>query len=372
MKLKSLLVPLSLAALAPSGIAQAAPELDQCPAKQYKRCSSFLTNVEIGEHEPIIDNHLAGFTRSKGTWKISVRYQPETQCAKVNILLNMGPIDSLRQYKETFRNGRGVISDSGPFMHKIDDLETALQIPHSTCHVPDQPPSKREAQAEGEMPKDEQERLTLEETRKRLAAEKEREQWDLEKEREKLALERERMALERETSPARERDRLAQAQKRHRAQTDQQRMHAWFKRQQKRLDEIQTQEELEKEREKRRNEEQAGTDAMMTGLALGVIGGVLGALTDESSRSLNFNPGAFSGGGTGCEQIGERLARNLEKVNAVHGNSMCGMGRGMAQALTQARNDLVAMNCASSQELAEMDRSIREAQATAQVSCSGN
>ena len=212
-----LLVALALVISASPGISRAAPELDQCPAKKYKVCSAFSTSVEIGEHEPIIDNHLAGFSRSKGAWKISVRYQPEVECAKVNILLNMGPIDPLRQYKETFRDGGGVISDSGTFMHKIDDLQSALRIPHSSCYVPDEGETKRAALAEdGKRSKDELERLALEEERERLALEREREQRELEKERERLALERERLELEQEFEAEQERRWLAQERERRR------------------------------------------------------------------------------------------------------------------------------------------------------------
>ena len=381
MNLKLLLTPFALAVLAPIGISHAAPELDRCPAERYKSCSLFMTSVEIGDHEEIIGNHLAGFTRSKGTWKITVRYQPETECAKVNVMLDMGPIDSPRQYKETFRNGGGVIRDSGSFMHKMDDLESALRIPTSSCHVPDQEASKSDAQAEGrDATEEEQVRLALEEERVRLALEREREQRELEKERERLALEREQLALVQELETAQERRRLEQERELQRRLAEQQRQE---ERERERLaeqerrqefDALLTQLRLKRERQSREDNEQAATDAMMTGLALGFMGGVLDMLAGEGGGS--FNPGALAtlpgGGGTGCERIGQRLVRELETVNTVHGNSMCGMGRGMAQALSRARNDLAAMSCASSQELADMDRSIREARATARTSCGGN
>ena len=105
--------------------------------KNTGACSSFLTSVEIGEHSPIIDSHISGFTRSKGQWKITVRYKPETTCAKIFFYLDMGPLDSFREYKRVFRNGGGVISDSGSFVHEIDNLENALRITNGSCYVPE-------------------------------------------------------------------------------------------------------------------------------------------------------------------------------------------------------------------------------------------
>ena len=109
MNRKSLFVPVALAAAAASPPAYAASEIDSCPAERYEPCSSFTASVALGEHQQIIDNHVAGFTRSKGSWTISVRYQPETQCAKVKIFVDMGPIDSLGEYKQDLRNGVGEI-----------------------------------------------------------------------------------------------------------------------------------------------------------------------------------------------------------------------------------------------------------------------
>ena len=345
-----------------------------------------MTSVEIGEREPIIDNHLAGFTRSRGAWKISVRYHPETVCAKVNILLDMGPLDVPRQYRKVFRDGDGVISDSGTFMHRIDEVETALRIPSSSCHVPDPEASKEGAEAEGGAKTDEErERLALAEERERLALEREREELKLEKERERLAVERERLALARELDAAERRRRLEQERERRRRlaerQEQEERKRQELARQQQRSASAELRdtiarlrergERAERERERRRADEQAATDAMLTGLTVGLISGVLEMAGEGSGGS--FNPGALaalrSGGGTDCNRIGQRLARELESVRSVHGNSMCGMGRGMARALSRARNELSAMNCASGQELAEMDRSIRQAKASAQASC---
>ena len=381
MNVKLLLIPLVLAALAHVGISHAASELDQCPAKKYRPCSAFSASVEIGEHQPIIDNHLAGFTRSNGAWKISVRYQPEVECAKVSILLNMGPIDTLRQYKETFRNGGGVISDSGTFMHKIDDLESALRIPHSSCYVPDQEESKSDARAEdGTRPQEELERLALEEERERLALEREREHRELEKETERLALERERMALVREIESAERRRQLEQERERRRLVAEQERQRQRERQELARQREAaelrsaiaQMKARAEREQEDRREREQAATDAMMTGLTLGLIGGALDMLTEGGGESIN--PGALATlqgtSGAGCEQIGARLTRDLERVSG--SNSMCAIYRGTAQAYKQARNRLAGTGCGNSQELADLDRAIRQAEAGVRASCGMN
>ena len=118
--------------------AYAASEIDSCPAERYKPCSFFTASVTLGEHEQIIDNYVAGFTRSKGSWTINVRYQPETQCAKVKFLVDMGPVNALGEYKEDLRNGVGQIRDTGTFMHKIGNLESALRILSSSCRTPHQ------------------------------------------------------------------------------------------------------------------------------------------------------------------------------------------------------------------------------------------
>ena len=383
MTLRLPLIALAFAAVGFSDHSHAEPDLDQCPAEKYTSCSSFMTSVEIGEREPIIDNHLAGFTRSRGAWKISVRYHPETECAKVNILLDMGPLDVPRQYRKVLRNGGGVISDSGTFMHRIDDVETALRIPSSSCHVPDPEASKEGAAAEdGETLDEERERLALAEERERLALDRERGRLELENERDRLVVERERLALAQELDAAERRRRLERERDRRRRLAEQQRQEDRERQPLVRPQQRSASAELrstiallreraEREQERRRADKQAATDAMLTGLTMGLIGGVLEMAGEGSGGS--FNPGALAalqgGGGTDCDRIGQRLARELESMRSARGNSMCGMGLGMARALSRARSELSATNCASGQELAEMDRSIRQAQASARASC---
>ncbi|MYH56482.1 MAG: hypothetical protein F4145_00365 [Boseongicola sp. SB0675_bin_26] len=69
---------------------------------------------------------------------------------------------------------------------------------------------------------------------------------------------------------------------------------------------------------------------------------------------------------SGCERIGERLARDLEMLAD---SSMCSMHRGYANAMRRARDSLAATGCGSRQELADMDRAIRQAEASARAAC---
>ena len=367
----------------------AASEVDPCAADRYEACSSFQASVSLGQHERIIDNHVAGFTRSEGSWTISVRYLPDTQCAKVDILLDAGPVDVPLEYRESLADGVGEIRDAGTFMHKIDGVETALGILSSNCRVPKSEEAEPDTAEGGDdaLDEEERERLALEEERERLALEREREQLVLAGEQERLALERERGDLQRDLEAARERQRLAQARARRLAAEERERerlaqLQAEFERQQEELDRLLSQPEPVPDRDARDNASEGNAlGSLLTGLGIGALVGAvatgdaeaLGAasdLFDNAARIHSFSGDTYAAGGADCEAIGERLARDLDRASASAG--MCGMARGMAQALSRARNDRAAMNCASSQELADMDRSIREAQATAQASCGSN
>ena len=122
-------ISLGLVALLLSGHSQGAEVIPYCEAKRYKACPSFSTSVTIGDHVKIIDASFSGFARSKGSWTIDVRYQPEESCAIVKMLLNMGPIDAYRSYERILTGGAGQVSDRGSFMHKTDSLESALKAP---------------------------------------------------------------------------------------------------------------------------------------------------------------------------------------------------------------------------------------------------
>ena len=105
-----------------------------CEGERYIPCSSFLTSVQVGQHEQIAN--LGGFTRSKGTWTVDVRYQPAESCARVKLFVDMGPLDFYRVYERVLTDGGGTISDGGTFVHRSDDLESALGVDSSNCHVP--------------------------------------------------------------------------------------------------------------------------------------------------------------------------------------------------------------------------------------------
>ena len=363
----------------------AASEVDPCPADRYEACSSFQASVSLGQHERVIDNHVAGYMRSEGSWTISVRYQPDTQCAKVNILLDAGPIDVPLEYRESLAGGVGEISDTGTFMHRIDGVETALGILSSNCRVPKSEGAGPDTAEGGDdaLDEEERERLALEEERERLALEREREQLVLTEEQERLALEWERGDLQRDLDTARERQRRAQERARRLAAEERERerlaQQQELERQQAELERLRSQADSAPEWEE--PDDASDGDALgslLTTLGIGALVGAVatgdaealgaaGDLFDNAARIHSFSGDAYAAGGAGCEAIGERLARDLDGARA--GAGMCGMARGMARALTRARNDLAAMNCASSLELADMDRSIREAQATVRASC---
>lgn len=356
-----------------SGNSHGAEVIPYCEAKSYKSCPSFHASVTIGHRVEIIDNALAGFTRSDGSWTIEMRYQPAESCAIVKILLDTGPIDFPRPYERTFTGGGGQVSDNGSFMHRTDDPDGSLKILSSSCFMP----------ADVSVPEDDQasysggegEPTELDDLLERLALEEQGGASQLDEQLERLASEEQRFQ-----KAARQRARQAalqaEQQKGARERALERRPHQKTE-METALDDLMMayraalERRARKEREQR---EQAATDTLMTGLTLGLIGGVLGALAGEGGGS--FDPGALamlSGSrGSGCDMIGQRLARELETVNRLHANSTCGMGRGTAQTLTRARNNLAARNCASGQELAQMDRSIREARATARASCGGN
>ncbi len=385
--LPALLLTLALTSPLPS---HAAPEVESCPADRYEPCASFSASVALGQHEPIIDNHVAGFTRSEGSWTISVRYQPETKCARVNILVDMGPVDVPRQYREGLQNGAGAISDSGTFMHRLDEPEAGLGILHSSCQVPGQESSRADDTAgSDEVPDEaERERLALEAEWERLALEREREQLALELEQERLALERERLARQQELEA--DREFLARELSRRLAEQERERERiARQHREQEEFDLAGEIEELERllaqqDDEWEREDSADGSDGdvladIITGLGIGALvgaaatgdaetyGATADAFGDLMATVHGFPGGTGVAAGSGCEDIGVRLSRELDALNA--SSSMCGMYRGYAQALRQARGALAAQGCATARELTDMDQAIREAEAGAWGSC---
>ena len=374
MNRKSLLVPVALAAAAASPSAYAASEVDSCPAERYEPCSFFTASVALGEHQQIIDNHVAGFTRSKGSWTISVRYQPETQCAKVKIFVDMGPIDSLGEYKRDLRNGVGEMSDTGTFMHKIDNVESALRILSSSCRTPYQGGSKPDTAAGDDEMLDEEER-------ERLALDKERERLALEQERERLALERERLALEQELEAVQKRRRAEQERARQLA--EQQRERERRREEQERAHQLaEQQRERERIAQLQREQEYAeaaaqgsALNSIITGFGLGPLVGsaitgddevfdAAASLLSQGVGSTYVPSDSYSSGGSACEQIGLRMAQGLERVYNSN-TGMCALYRGTAQVYRQTRSELTAAGC----PMAGFDEAIRQAEAGARGSC---
>ena len=383
MNRKSLFVPVALAAAAASPPAYAASGIDSCPAERYEPCSFFTASVALGEHQQIIDNHVAGFTRSKGSWTISVRYQPETQCAKVKIFVDMGPIDSLGEYKQDLRNGVGEISDTGTFMHKIDNVESALRILSSSCRTPFQGGSKPDTAAGDDETLDgeERERLALEEERERLALEKERERLALEQERDRLALERERLVLEQELEAVQKRRRAEQERARQLAeqQRERERRRAEQERARQLAEQQRERERIAQLQREQEHAEAAAQDSalntIITGFGLGALVGsaitgddevfdAAASLLSQSLGSTYVPSDSYSSGGSGCEQIGLRMAQGLERLNNSN-TGLCAMYRGTAQVYRQTRNELTAAGC----PMAGFDEAIRQAEAGARGAC---
>ncbi len=381
------IIPATLAVVAAS-LPTDASDVDLCAADQYEPCSFFTTNREIGHHEQIIDNHLAGFTRSEGSWTISVRYQPDTQCAKVDILVDMGPLDIPRQYREEFSAGAGEISDSGAFMHKMDDLESALGILSSSCRVPRAESSQADTAAgDGATPdEEERERLALEEERERLALERERERLAVEREQERLALERERLALEHDLAAARERERL-ERERAHRLEEERRERErlAQRQREQEELARRQAQHDdwMHDEWTREDTADASETDPfgdVMTGLGLGVLAGAIIAGDDEAlDAAADILTGSLGGvyapstgstydtGSGTCQELGERFATDY---GAFHGDgSMCGIYRHQYNVMVAYREPLVRNNCT---DAAEWDASIRQTREGVEAACAGS
>ena len=101
-----------------------AATVDYCPADNYMDCPNFTASRSITEHTQIMDNRVSGFARSTGSWKIAVGYGPPESCAKISVSVDMGPFDGYRTYERSLRGGGGEITDSGPFMHGIESVES--------------------------------------------------------------------------------------------------------------------------------------------------------------------------------------------------------------------------------------------------------
>ena len=107
-----------------------------CDAKVFQPCPSYSVKVEIKEHATLFESGSFGYTRSKGAWTVHVKYQPENECAKVSLFVDIGPFEFDRVYKRILVNGDGTIKDGGVFMYEIGQLDSALRVASSSCFVP--------------------------------------------------------------------------------------------------------------------------------------------------------------------------------------------------------------------------------------------
>ena len=364
-----------------AGASYAARVEHGCSAEKFIPCPSFRVSRTIGEHTPIIDNHIAGFTRSKGKWTITVGYGPPEKCAKVSFWVDMGPLDFDREYKRVFIKGGGAVSDSGSFMHEIDDLASALRVHNGRCLVPapEPHPESKERQALEE----ERERLSLEEERERLALEEERERLALEEERERLA-EEQRLAEERERQRLaekrreRERQRLAEQQ---RLEEDRERRRLA----QQRRERARRIARQRKEQERRRTERKSGADAaavlgLLKGMAgaasemgksgnpgMAILQGLADGLEGSSSTDSGGSPSYGGGGGQSCEQAKRRGARALASRSRPSGG-MCAAHRSALRMYRTARRFLANGGCPA-YEVRQYDRAIAQARRGVRAAC---
>ena len=109
-----------------------------CDAKVFKPCPAFSASVQLGEHSTIFDSKTFGYTRSKGSWTVNVKYGPPESCAKITLFVEVGPLQFDRIYKRVFVNGGGTINDSGVFMYKTSQSDSALRVASSSCYIPNE------------------------------------------------------------------------------------------------------------------------------------------------------------------------------------------------------------------------------------------
>ncbi len=114
----------------------AAEVIHACDAKVFEPCPSFSARVDLNEHTVLFDSKHFGYTRGKGSWTVKVAYEPRESCAKVSLFVEKGPLDFDLIYEHTFSNGGGIIGDSGVFMYRTGQLETALRVKSSACYIP--------------------------------------------------------------------------------------------------------------------------------------------------------------------------------------------------------------------------------------------
>ena len=332
-----------------SGAAHA--EIDACPAEKYRACDVLKVEVAITDYEPKIDNMSAGYTRATGKWKIHVFYRPETKCARVRVLLNAGPIDVPFLYKQDLRNGTGVIDGSGGFMHKRNELETALGKMGLSCRVPDDG-------LRDKLPK-----------YVKWDSDHSTAEWDAKSLLRKHGFKETDARTKYTIQNAEDDPRYRSWRLGCRRWSENCDAKSWYYGHHARseykptktqriiremMDDIKDaarREEQEREAERARREV-ANMQAFFS---------FMKGLTGQSGDSFSS-----TGSGNACAMVGQRLADDLGRVLDRHSNSICGMARGQADAMSTALNQLRVAGCSPG----SLEQSIRQAREVARASCS--
>ena len=367
--------------------------VDECPAERYQPCPSFHTSRSIKGHTPLMENAVAGYVRSEGNWSIHVNYGPPEMCAKVSLTVDMGPLDADRTYERVFRNGRGVIADSGYFLHPSEDIEKGLRILTHSCRIPDTRDSERagsEAQERLEW-EAERERLEWAAERERLASEAEaRERLDWEAEQERLALAKEHERL------ARAAERRRQEAERRRAQAQQALERQREARARQRRAALAREHELERQRRERERLEAAQGDGLadfLTGVTQGLVianglaqllgdgGGepglavpglmLPGAGIGTAAPSLVLHVGGAGAPGGSCQKAQRRIAARLEAQQdglLAGAEGICLSARRGAEFVGSAVRELRSAGCPHS-ELRIYEQYVVDARKAAQSVC---
>ena len=329
-------------------MAFSAGRLDECAAEKYKPCSVFRASRTIVGHTPIIDSHIAGYTRSKGSWQVRIYYRPPEQCAKVSLTVDMGGVDAHRTYDYVFDRGSGVFNDSGFFLHEKDDVESGLRILTRSCRVPDSKSEGFDADAQERMELEEEwERLDLEEEWKRLALEEERQR-----------IEERAARLAREQERRQERQRLARGRERLRLKRERER------------ERLKEEEEEEEDKTVKRAANMNILAGILSGIATGLSqdsgGGQSGrALLDALGR-LDRTAGMDSSGSCGrAQRRAERILRTARNRSVT---GMCSTARHYVNTLESVRRALATGDCPA-HALRMYDATISQARKTARASC---
>ena len=350
-------------ALAYHGESHGAEVTAACDAKAYKKCPNFSVSLTKGNISEVGGNFM-GYVRSKGDWTINVRYEPRESCAKISLLVDMGPLDFYRDYKRVFTGGAGTISDSGTFVHETGNIDSALGIDSSSCRMPkEDESSKRTQQQQQEFDESLDARqddggeteggLGSEFEQQLLAMEQQTARWEQE--------ELERRRLEQQEQASRDSESL---------------IHTFVKDINKDLARLKRQVEDEQRAKRQRQQAQrqqqqasgSGLDTFLQGMVMGanVFNSIKGG-----GRRFATTPSWSSGGGTGsskCERAQHRIARQLESQSYQTGRGQCLDVKSYLRMLQTAKSGLANAGC-SRAEVNQFDPQIRWSKQTLNKVC---